>query len=150
METVWYGLKVCDDGSISDLRGRPKTAGRNGLISVTLSGGSYAQFKRERIIYMAFSDEKLDGNSIIEFINGDTGDFSFSNLRRISLAEYRRKTDFKSMSRLFTADDVLRILDGLRDKPAGMSQKDFAEKSGISLTTLKKMIKGEYRCRPEN
>lgn len=149
MEKLWNGIHVFDDGSMTDLRGRPKNAGLNGLISVTLDNGLHSQFKRERIVYMAFSGEKIGGQSMIEFINGDTSDYRYENLRCISISEYREKTGFKKSSRFFSAKEVALIKEKWSDEKGRMSQKTFAKNEGISLTTFKKIIKGEYKCKPD-
>lgn len=154
MVELW-GYKVYKNGRILGIHGKEINKNKQIKVKWGINGKkrfvSYARF-----VYYAFNFKNFNFNDmaiVIKHKNGDKNDYSIDNLIAVKRKDYNqgennvsaKLTDeqVEEIKRLYSRDSEVRT--DLNDPMAKISYRKLAEQYGVSHTTIRGIVKGQFR-----
>lgn len=134
----YHGYSVSRNGHIYNFFNEPVPIKKDGTVKLTYNGKKHV-LSAGRIVYEAVTGTETGRRYVIEFIDGDPTNCSFSNIRAIPRKEYFQGKEW-STQKLSPAEkeNIGKIY---YDGEHGYTQIDLANKFGVSLNLIEKILK---------
>lgn len=148
---LYKGYRICRAGDVYNPAGKNISLNRKKKrkehISIISENDKREYIKLIYLIYSCFADETLGRNFKLVLADGNKENVSFGNIKKVAAQEKKLNDETVQLIRHSYGLDIGESKRGnMRNQYNRLypSQRELAKQYGVSLTTIQKIMRGDY------
>lgn len=139
------------NGNIYNAAGKKLKILKNGSVRIYINGKKHI-WKAAKVVYEAFSEQKLTSGQLLIFKDNNPNNIAFDNIDVIARKDYFKDHDWSDLFALSEKEieEILKIKNKGKTNPMTGERQEYscrelATKFNVSKSTMYKVLRGTYK-----